>query len=292
MNYWIFVVTNQITKKGLMFGSEVYEVRMDQQFWGVGKNTHNRNKLEVGDKVVFYIGSPDMVFGGTAVIKAPCKKLSKEEKQKYWYEGVSDPEYGLVLSEIQKWENKKPMKEVLHKLSFIENKAYWWTYLQGGIRKLTETDYQIIVSDVSSMETISVESKESNIEFALEQHLEEFIFKNWDNINWPIPLSLYKTEDQNGRQFPADTWSIDFLALDVENNFVVIELKRGRSSDSVVGQILRYIAWVKDNLEGGKKVSGIIVANQIDESLKYAVKYLPDITVMLYQVDFQLNLIT
>ena len=60
----------------------------------------------------------------------------------------------------------------------------------------------------------------------MEVHLEEFIDQNWEKLNFGSKLHRYRTEEQNGRQFPAGTWSIDFLCVDRESgDFVVIELK-------------------------------------------------------------------
>jgi hypothetical protein len=60
---------------------------------------------------------------------------------------------------------------------------------------------------------------------------------------------LYQNEESNGRQYPTPIGNIDLLAIDKKNKeFVVIELKKGRSSDAVIGQILRYMGWVKDKL--------------------------------------------
>jgi hypothetical protein len=59
---------------------------------------------------------------------------------------------------------------------------------------------------------------------------------------------------------------------------VVIELKRGQTSDATVGQVLRYINWVKANLAAEKQdVRGIIVASDVDEALKYAARGLPHV---------------
>jgi len=101
----------------------------------------------------------------------------------------------------------------------------------------------------------------------------------------------YEVEDQNGRQFPAGTWSIDFLCTNKANgDFVVIELKRGKSSDSTVGQILRYIGWVEENIaKSHQKVRGIIITREADNVLRYAVKGLPNVDVLTYQVDFKLS---
>ncbi|MBY8992758.1 MAG: DUF1016 family protein [Candidatus Lokiarchaeota archaeon] len=87
------------------------------------------------------------------------------------------------------------------------------------------------------------------------------------------------------------TWNIDYLAQAKENNdLVVIELKRGKTSDATVGQILRYINWVKKNLaEEGQNVQGIIIAKSVDEALKYSVMGNSDIEVKTYKVDFILQ---
>lgn len=43
----------------------------------------------------------------------------------------------------------------------------------------------------------------------------------------------------------------------------MIELKRDKSSDAVVGQILRYMGWVQKHLaENGELVSGLIIATE------------------------------
>jgi restriction system protein len=127
-------------------------------------------------------------------------------------------------------------------------------------------------------------------QFALEAHLEEFIDKNWDHIQFGLHLERYKTDDQDGRQFPAGPWSIDFLCVDMGNgDFVVVELKRGQTSDASVGQVLRYMGWVRENLtKPGQKVRGIIIAKEVDEAMRYAISGLKDVSVLIYRVDFHL----
>ena len=131
---------------------------------------------------------------------------------------------------------------------------------------------------------------QSESQFALEAHLEEFMFNNWKQIDFGEKLWLYIDGEQNGRQYPAKTWSIDFLCTDERGDFVVIELKRGKTSDSAVGQVLRYIGWVQDNLATpGQKVRGIIITHEMDDALRYAARSLPHVRIMTYQIDFQLK---
>ena len=74
------------------------------------------------------------------------------------------------------------------------------------------------------------------------------------------------------RQFPTDVGLIDILCKDNNNDFVVVELKKGAGTHEVVGQILKYMAWVHEHLAGTKQVRGIIVAKENDKQLEYAIK--------------------
>jgi RecB family endonuclease NucS len=63
----------------------------------------------------------------------------------------------------------------------------------------------------------------------------------------------------------------------------VIELKKDLSSDKVVGQTLRYIAWIKENEAGpDESVRGLIITKDQDEKLKYALKATQNMELMTY----------
>lgn len=122
----------------------------------------------------------------------------------------------------------------------------------------------------------------------LEKHIEEFVK---DNLKI-LELELYYDEENNrsGQQF--DTFCIgrmDLLCLDEKKNFVVIELKKGRESDKVVGQILRYYQWVKENLcKSDQSVHGLIITEEKDEKLDYSLKPVSDlIKLKLIKIDIK-----
>ncbi len=51
----------------------------------------------------------------------------------------------------------------------------------------------------------------------------------------------------------------------------MLELKRGRSSDEVIGQILRYVGYVRENVaRKGQQVHGWVVTGDYNESLRLA----------------------
>lgn len=72
-------------------------------------------------------------------------------------------------------------------------------------------------------------------------------------------------------------------------NFVVFELKLSRGADKAMGQISRYMGWIKRNLATDKKVGGVIVAREVDEKLKYAASIVPDINLFAYKLHFKIR---
>ena len=87
--------------------------------------------------------------------------------------------------------------------------------------------------------------------FALEHHLQGFIAKGIEKIPFGRKLKLYEDSDgRNGVEYPTDTGRIDILAVsdDDDQDFFVIELKLSRGSDQAIGQLMRYMSWVKENL--------------------------------------------
>lgn len=103
--------------------------------------------------------------------------------------------------------------------------------------------------------------------FAYEKDLQNFLSKNLEIIE--PGLKLYEEEGITGIEYDAGGRFIDILAIDKDENFVVIELKVSKGYDRVVGQILRYIGWIKEILsESDKKVRGIIIARSILDDIK------------------------
>lgn len=93
-----------------------------------------------------------------------------------------------------------------------------------------------------------------------------------------------------GQQFQTDTGPIDILAICRDKTtLLVIELKKGRASDVVVGQTLRYMGYVQDELaETGQVVKGAIIALEDDQRIRRALRLVPNIEFYRYQVRFKL----
>jgi len=138
-------------------------------------------------------------------------------------------------------------------------------------------------------------SRDDSIEdpstFALENHLEDFLVKNWSNTILSEKYDIVEEDGQKvGQQFQTDTGPIDILAISKDRKeFLVIELKRGRASDAVVGQIMRYMGFVKSEIvSDDQTVKGCIIALDDDIRIKNALKMSDDIAFYKYKIQFDL----
>ena len=84
--------------------------------------------------------------------------------------------------------------------------------------------------------------------FYLESQLEEFIIENWDQTELGQKYDLIKEDGELvSQQYHTDVGIIDILAKDkVNKNHVVIELKKGQTSDKTIGQLTKYMGWIKE----------------------------------------------
>lgn len=128
--------------------------------------------------------------------------------------------------------------------------------------------------------------------FALEKHLEDFLVSNWSSTLLGQKYDIYKVDGEMvGQQYPSDTGPIDILAISKDGKeLLVVELKRGRASDAVVGQIQRYMGYVIDELaEENQTVKGVIIALDDDIRIRRALKVAKGIDFYRYEVSFKLH---
>lgn len=97
--------------------------------------------------------------------------------------------------------------------------------------------------------------------------------------------------DDPGYEYSTGVGSIDLLAKHrTEPAWLVVELKRAQGSDQTVGQVLRYMGWVKQHLaQPGDRVQGLVIAHESDAKLRYALLAVPGVDLMLYEVQFSLR---
>lgn len=135
------------------------------------------------------------------------------------------------------------------------------------------------------------ETVEDPAAFALEKHLEDFLVQNWKQTDLGKHYDIYEEDGELvGQQYPSDTGPIDILAISKnKKELLVVELKKGRISDNVLGQIQRYMGYVQEELaEEGQKVKGVIIALEDDLRIRRALSVVNNIEFYRYQISFKL----
>jgi len=162
--------------------------------------------------------------------------------------------------------------------------------------KLTieDSDEIIPIENQSNLSVVdeSAERKFTPIKssFALEKHLEDYIIHNWSNTSLNEKYDIFTIDKRKAVQYPTRSGPLDILAISKDKSeFLVIELKKGRASDEVLGQIQRYMGHVKKELAKDEKtVNGLIIALEDDKNLRDALAVAANIKFMKYEVKFNL----
>lgn len=135
------------------------------------------------------------------------------------------------------------------------------------------------------------EDVEDEVVFALESQLKEFLVANWASTDLGKEYDIFEDEGQRvGIEYPTDTGRMDILAIRKDGKeLLVVELKRGRVSDVVVGQVQRYMGYVTEVLaDKDQSVRGAIIGLEDDINLRRALVVTRNIEFFRYEIKFKL----
>jgi hypothetical protein len=125
----------------------------------------------------------------------------------------------------------------------------------------------------------------------LEVHLQWFVFNNLNCLGLDVP-ELVQPERQialQGKYTTDEVGEMDLLLRVRGGDLVVVELKKS-GTDRTIGQILRYMGWVRHRLaKPGQTVRGLIVTQDHDDRLTYAASMVPNLTVKRVALSFTVN---
>jgi endonuclease len=171
--------------------------------------------------------------------------------------------------------------------------------IRSGLRKMgwtmevTPTEVRLLAPGVKLDEVLGPPAEDDEDEspyFSLEYQLRDFLADNLGVIKINgRKLTLYEDKNGDGVEYDTPVGPIDILAVDDKGAFFVFELKRASSPDRAVGQVARYMGWVKQTIGNGKDVYGVIVAKAISEKLKFARTVVPNVYLFEYEVSFTLK---
>ena len=217
------------------------------------KSEPNRLAVRVNDHVFMRIYGDSFI--GTFKVAGLWKPLPKS--QQHW----TKVEAGVFpMTEVELWDRPLPQSLIIGDLS--------------------NHDHRKRIVRLDSADSIKIETAKGvyarlgfggadGIVLVLEKGVEEAIKPSL------VKLGLRLADNEIRQQFMMGIGigRSDLICLDKDGDLVVLELKRGLTSDEAVGQVLRYVGWIRENIATpGQKVHGWIVAGDYDEHLRLAAK--------------------
>lgn len=136
--------------------------------------------------------------------------------------------------------------------------------------------------DLSAVKTFDEE-----IRFHAEQELEDFLETHWKKTSFAAGydfVARQMTLDDAGR--------LDILAKSKDGKeYLIIELKLGRASDRVVGQLQSYMGYFLTSgyCANGETVRGVIIGSSEDPKIRHALKVTSNIEFYVYEMQFNMR---
>jgi len=194
-------------------------------------------------------------FDGFGKLRIYHRKLNKEGP---W---VNEVELIERLNRIQRWS----VREIEEKLDINRSTISLAVKLAKGIVK-----YPVLKEfENKSQANRFLQARESEMIGVRdlpekESEIQKYLYNNWEETPFSEKWELVKKGTQADGNYDAGNGGIlDLLAKGRNGrDWLVIELKRDQGSDETVGQLLRYMGWVKEKLSEEKDVvHGLIIAS-------------------------------
>jgi endonuclease len=217
---------------------------------------------------------------------------------------IPKPDGGVEVHAMKQWLRQHP-EQVPPGLDATSSTSH---QLRGALKRsgwsIDENDSEVrLVPPGSSLAEANVTAvlggdveaedapEDSDPRFGLEYQLRDFLAQNIQTIDVDGKrLRLFvDPAGRDGIEYPTAVGPIDLLAVDDAGAFFVFELKRARSPDHAMGQVTRYMGWVRQTIGRDRDVNGVIVAKEISDALRYAVSVVPNVSLFEYQVEFTLQ---
>lgn len=213
----------------------------------------NRVKVENGDSVLFreygtgFWG--ECKISGEWVEDKDAEK--KHQKKAGWF----------PIDNIKTRKNTLPYEVIRSELSNQNHRL--------RIASATEEDHRNIELARKIYRNLGYGQSDGSF-FILESGIEEAVKANLGQLE----LRLAEENIQQQCSLGIAVGRTDLICRDKKDNYVVLELKAVHSSDNVVGQILRYMGYIRENWaqKEKKEVKGIILTPSYDEQLRLAAR--------------------
>lgn len=129
---------------------DVLEARLDEGFWPLNKKTPHQKNLRRGDRILFYgTGAHDpngQAFLAEGKVLGELERIRRTAGQeRAWLGTLNRTRLQVPVGKADWFEAPVPIRPLLDDLSFIKNAQFWGAHLMGGITKIPQQDYDLVM---------------------------------------------------------------------------------------------------------------------------------------------------
>jgi hypothetical protein len=248
-------------------------------------------KIEPGDHVVAFL--KDRRLGGWGVVN---KGYDEDTFEPQLAAGTDSADFGRVVH-VQWYQEKAPPFGQAARMKPDDVQGF---STRSSVNPLSDEAFdrlRAIIEDANRWEPISelADEHESDDEVTdqyrspvRESVLREILAADLSKLE---PGLAEFDPERGSQEFSiGKAGRMDLFCRDKNGNPVVVEIKKGYASDYTIGQIARYMGYVTENhLKPSQIVRGIIVAHEVDEHLRLAVRAVPNVELRLYEIHIKIR---
>lgn len=250
-------ITEQMVEKSYEIGIMVYKNQFDRN---KGAEMLNRQYKMNQNSALMYIGNIICMLNGQCY-----KRLMSEDHTKYFLKKIEN-EFGQDFFQKALFAVKQHIKYIhsINKPSNVE-KLYNSLVNNTGFSENINTGTKE-TGDIVEVENSSLIQSQN---FVYETDLQNSLVRQAEEL---FPGYKIYGEDLEGIEYQIEGKRIDLLLENIsENKLLAIELKANVADFKVYGQISMYLNLLEEQFPN-KIIEGIIIAGEIDNSLKIAIR--------------------
>ncbi len=127
---------------------DIVKTLLDNEFWAFSSSAPVKEKLAVGDSILFYVGGKDRhFFVATGKVKTTVDTANEAQKAVLVRLGISFFNRTVSIEEIDWFHSPIELIPLKDKLSFIADKKNYGLSLRLPLREIPKEDYLMITSN-------------------------------------------------------------------------------------------------------------------------------------------------
>jgi hypothetical protein len=248
--------------------------------WSKKRRDRAQGDVEPGDTVLFYCTADVPQYGMNLGLSAAVESIDADKTV-------------IHCGDLRWFRSPLSRDRILELVAAGDlEEAFRSCGAQGfNIAKLQPDSLPKILDLAEGGEQVSVR-RVGPLDALVETKLEDYVVQHWSRIDFGARLRIYQEDGEAaGQQYDTgEIGRMDLLCEDLDTGeVVIIELKKGRPSDEVIGQLARYMGWVREKVAQGRGVRGIVLAPDFDAKMKYAARAIPGVALLRYEVKFEIH---